>query len=148
MAVVALVPPASSVNALTAGERVKLGGGIVSATVVFSVTVPEVAFTITEYFPGIALPPTLKVSPCVVAFTLVNAVVTFAGTPDTAMLTGSARPTGFVTLKSMGRFHPSWPTVSVIALPEAERLKPAEVMISSTLAVFFVEPEVPAIVNG
>jgi len=148
MAVLALVPPTSSVNELTAGARVKPGGGIVSAIVVLLAVAPEVAFTMTEYFPGTALPLTSKVSPCVVALTLVNTAVTLAGTPDTARLTGFARPTGFVTPILMGRFDPFWPTVSVIAVAETAKSKLGEGMINATVAALFVAPEVPVIVRG
>jgi hypothetical protein len=92
--------------------------------------------------------PTLNVRPWVVAFTLVNADFTLAGTPETDRLTGFSRPDAFISLILTGRFQPSWPTNSVTDFAEAARLKLGDGIINSTVAEFFVIPEVPVMVNG
>jgi hypothetical protein len=49
---------------------------------------------------------------------------------------------------SMGRFHPFCPTVSVIALAEADKLKLGLGTVSSTVVLFVVAPNAPVIVSG
>jgi hypothetical protein len=148
MVLLALAPPTTTVRALDEDDSLKVGLAIVSSIVVLLVASPEVPVTRTGYIPEAVPEATLNVSPSVVAFTAANADVTPTGSPDTARLTRAVRATGLATLMSMGRFHPSSPTLSVSALAEAARLKLGLGMVSAIVVALVALPEVPVIVIG
>jgi hypothetical protein len=89
--VLAPAPPACAVSALLVADRLKLGTGIVTTTLVELVEAPEVPVTVTVYVPGIAAPPAVNVSELLVLVTAgLKAAVTPAGHPvapsDTLLL--------------------------------------------------------------
>jgi len=144
----ALPPPGRILKLFTVGDRLKLGCGIVSTTVVELVAIPEVPETFNGYVPATAETLTLKVSASVLALTVVKDEVTPPGRPDTVKTGLFASPTVLVTLISIGRFQPFWPTVRVILLADDVRLKLGAGMVTTIVVVLAVVPEVPLIVIG